>query len=275
MTSSKKLRIPIVVGNWKMQGSSALVNSFLTELIKSSDSFKVIEVVVCPPALYLTQAIKLIQSSQLSNSNPIHFSNLWIGAQNAYFKQEGAYTGEISPSMLNDIGVKYVILGHSERRQYFGETDSLIARKCQAAYDMGLNPILCLGETAEEREKGLTFDVIELQLDTVLSEISKEARDSLLLAYEPVWAIGTGVTASPKEAEEVHAFLRKKLAKLDPKLSDKLRILYGGSVKANNAKDIFDEPNIDGVLVGGASLVAQEFLNICEAILKVSWKLSY
>lgn len=260
------LRTPMVVGNWKMHGSfdqvEIIINEFTTGMIDlqtsgkaTADDFKNIEIVLCPPAVYLQRTQELIKGL------PVR-----LGGQNAHDKKQGAYTGEISASMLYDSGCRYVILGHSERRQGFGETDSLIARKCVSAYDAGLIPIMCLGETADEREGGQTFEVVNRQLDALLSYASKEVMGALVLAYEPIWAIGTGATATPLQVEEVHGFLRARMKEYSPSLSDGLRILYGGSVKSQNAASLFTQPNVDGGLIGGASLNGREFLNICQTL---------
>lgn len=247
-------RIPLVVGNWKMHGRKAMVENFIQEFSTTAVAAPLknasLEIAICPPFVYLEQTRELLKNSDLA---------IKLGAQNCYFEDMGAFTGEVSPSMLNNIGCAYVILGHSERRQLFAETDAIIAKKCQSAYDAGLIPILCVGETADERSLGKTFDIVARQLETVISS-GKIAK--FVLAYEPVWAIGTGVTASPAQAEEVHHFLREKLSQYG---ASNTRILYGGSVKPGNAKELFLQPNIDGGLIGGASLIARDFFEICKA----------
>lgn len=275
-----KKQKPLIVANWKMHGSYAKIESLLKDLVAGSKGkgLEEVQIVICPPAPYL-ECVR----SQLKNS---FFQ--W-GAQNAYCEKEGAFTGEISPSMLIDFGCQFVILGHSERRQYFSETDALIARKCVAAYDAGLIPILCVGETAAERQANRTFEVIDAQLGKVLDAFASRSSEEhsgqsgqpehsgqpeqsalaqkhdFVIAYEPVWAIGTGLTATPEEADKVHAFIREIVVKRAAALAKNLRILYGGSVKAANALSLFSQPHIDGGLVGGASLIAEEFLGICWA----------
>lgn len=263
MISIMETRIPLVVGNWKMHGSKPMLEQFIQELkdnlaigITSTNTSTtktaitaILEIAICPPFVYLEQTRRLLRNSAIK-----------LGAQNCYFETAGAFTGEVSPSMLSDIGCDYVILGHSERRQLFAETDAIIAKKCQSAYDAGLIPILCVGETADERKEGKTFDIVTKQLDAVLASGTIK---KLVLAYEPVWAIGTGVTASPAQAEEVHRFLREKLSQYG---TPNTRILYGGSVKPGNAKALFEQPNIDGGLIGGASLIARDFFDICSKV---------
>lgn len=265
-----------VVGNWKMNGSKSWVSQFIKELYSgySELSSEVgglhaidgIDVILCPPFIYLEQVSNLLKNAnQYTNQSGIQYSNQFkLGAQNAYCEDRGAYTGEISPTMLLDVGCEYVILGHSERR-HMGETNALIARKFLKAYDNGLTPILCVGETQEERELGQTSVVIQNQLQAVLELNSVECFKRALIAYEPIWAIGTGLTATPAQAEEVHAFIRACIAKLSTRVAQTLRILYGGSVKSSNASELFKSPQIAGGLIGGASLQSEEFLNICRA----------
>lgn len=248
----------LIVANWKMQGSlsknKALVLGIL-EKLKSNTTTSAeteIECVLCPPAVYLPQVAELLAGQQIK-----------LGAQNAYCEPSGAYTGEIAPEMLQEIGCTYVILGHSERRTLFFETDELIARKFGAAYHAGLTPILCVGETHAEREAGSTFEVVARQINAVLNTVPIAAWEKAVIAYEPVWAIGTGLTATPEVAQAVHAFIRQCLAKKVPQCATSTRILYGGSVKRDNALSLFNEPDIDGGLIGGASLNAEEFVKIC------------
>jgi len=253
-------RKPCVVANWKMHGSKERVAKWIVELSKGlkSGTAKDLDVVLCPPSVYLQESINCIRNQLSSDA-------LSIGCQNVYCLSEGAFTGEISPEMLIDVGCRYVILGHSERRQLFLEEDTLIASKFVAAYHAGLIPIICVGETRQEREQGKTKQVVSRQLQAVLELAPKGAFGKSLIAYEPVWAIGTGLTASPDQAQEVHAFLRGCLAERDWGSAETVRILYGGSVKADNAKTLFAQSDIDGALVGGASLNAEEFLNICKS----------
>lgn len=260
------VRSPCVVGNWKMQGSSEMVRDWAKEVIPALKSMEGVEMVVCPPFVYIQMMKELIEASA---------SRLKLGAQNAFEALSGAYTGEISSSMLVDLGCQYVILGHSERRQA-GETDALIARKFATSYDAGLIPILCVGETAEERKLGNTLTVVFKQLEAILQTIEANVFEKALIAYEPVWAIGTGLTATPEQAQTVHAAIRGWVAERDLESSKKVRILYGGSVKADNAADLFKQPDIDGGLIGGASLSAKDFLKIGHsALARMSWNKYY
>lgn len=251
------MRRPLVVGNWKMNGTRSSVDELLTALLAGIDSVPVAEVAVCPPYIFLDQTF-----DQLSGSKIVY------GAQNVYQADEGAYTGEISPRMLREFGCTYVIVGHSERRHLMGETDGQVAEKFLFAGQNNLIPILCVGETKEQRELDHTLDVLRRQLAPILN--NKETQEILanaVIAYEPVWAIGTGLTATPEEAQEVHYFIRKELANTNKNLAEKVRILYGGSVKQNNAGALFSMPDIDGGLIGGASLNAVEFLEIAKLCL--------
>jgi len=247
------MRRPVIAGNWKM-------NKTLSEAVKLVEDLKPLvngaaaEVVVCPTFVCLSDAVKASSGS-----------NMCVGAQNMYYKDNGAYTGEISPAFLKDIMVEYVILGHSERRQYFNEDDSEINKKVIAALEYGLKPILCVGETLEQREKGITFDVIAAQVQGSLADLGNRSLDDLIIAYEPVWAIGTGRTATSQDANEVIGFIRKKLSEMfGYEMADKTRILYGGSVKSSNIKELMGMSEIDGALVGGASLDAAEFSKIVK-----------
>lgn len=214
-----------------------------------------VQVVICPPFVYLADCAALLKGSAIA-----------LGAQNLYHAPSGAYTGEISAAMLMDFQCRYVIVGHSERRALFGERDDDVAHKVIAAVKAGLTPILCVGEQLDERETGRTEAVVARQLDAVLhSAGGMAALAHAVIAYEPVWAIGTGMTASPQQAQEVHAFIRQRIAEHDADLADKIQLLYGGSVKATNAAELFSMPDIDGGLIGGASLQASEFLAICRA----------
>ncbi len=245
------MRKNLVAGNWKMHGSLA-ENAALLSALKPALSG--IEAVVCVPFPYLAQA-----QSELAGS-----SIAW-GAQNLSEHSKGAYTGEVSASMLRDFGCSYVIVGHSERRSLYGESDQQVAAKFIAAQAGGLIPILCVGESLEERESGITEQVVARQLDAVIGAAGIGALANAIVAYEPVWAIGTGKTASPEQAQAVHAFIRGKIAGLDAAIAGGLVIQYGGSVKAANAAELFAQPDIDGGLIGGASLVAEEFAAICQA----------
>jgi len=209
---------------------------------------------VCPPFVYLQETSRFLKDSDVA-----------LGAQSLCAEAQGAFTGEVSGTMLLDVGCRYVLVGHSERRQSYGESDALVARKFVAAQASGLVPVLCVGETLEEREAGRTTEVVARQLDAVLAVSRVSAFGQAVIAYEPVWAIGTGRTATPEQAQEVHAMIRGRVAALDAKIGASVRILYGGSVKASNARELFSMADIDGGLVGGASLKADEFAQICVA----------
>ncbi|MEI6414200.1 MAG: triose-phosphate isomerase [Pseudomonadota bacterium] len=247
------MRKPLVAGNWKMNGSRSSIPSLLAG-IQAGLQGVAATVVVCPPFPYLAQTEETLKGSVLA----------W-GAQNLSAEAPGAFTGEVTAGMLRDFGCTYVIVGHSERRALYGEDDALVARKFEVALAASLIPILCVGETLAEREGGITERVVGRQLDAVIALMEVSRMTFGLIAYEPVWAIGTGRTASPAQAQEVHAFIRQRLASHDPKAAAGLRILYGGSVKGDNAAELFSQPDIDGGLIGGASLKADEFLRICAA----------
>jgi triosephosphate isomerase len=248
------MRQPLVVGNWKMNGSRKDNTALLAGLKAGISNIKKTVVSVCPPFVYLSEVASLLAGTPIS----------W-GSQNISDQVSGAYTGEISGSMLKDLGCTYAIVGHSERRSIYKESDEDVAKKFAAARKVGLIPILCVGELLEEREKGITEQVVGRQLDAVIALEGVAALADAVIAYEPVWAIGTGKTASPEQAQEVHAFIRSKIASLDKNVGDKVQILYGGSVKGSNAKELFSQPDIDGGLIGGASLLVDDFLNICSA----------
>ena len=248
------MRKKLVAGNWKMHGNLA-ENAALLAALKPA--LAGIEAVVCVPFPYLAQAQAELGGSSIA----------W-GAQNLSEQAKGAFTGEVSASMLLDFGCKYVIVGHSERRSLYGESDALVASKYMAAQAAGLTPILCVGESLEERESGVTEAVVARQLDAVINAAGVGSLSNAVVAYEPVWAIGTGKTASPEQAQAVHAFIRSKIAALDAGVADRLVIQYGGSVKAANAAELMVQPDIDGGLIGGASLVAEEFVAICQAAAK-------
>lgn len=248
------MRTPLVAGNWKMHGSRAENARLVGELLDGLEGLETTEVLICPPFVYLRETKRLIKDSELE-----------LGAQSVCAEDAGAYTGEISAAMLKDVGCRYVIVGHSERRSLYHETDALVARKFVAAHRHGLIPILCVGETLEEREKGATEEVIARQLNAVLGVSGVEDFAEAVVAYEPVWAIGTGRTASPEQAQEVHGFIRKMISAEDARIAGAIRILYGGSVKAGNALELFSMPDVDGGLIGGASLKGDEFIKICQA----------
>lgn len=247
------MRRPVIAGNWKMNKTLNEAVRLIEDLVPLAKGAAA-EVVVCPTFVCLSDAVKASSGS-----------NIGIGAQNMYYKDSGAYTGEISPVFLKDMKVQYVVLGHSERRQYFKEDDSEINKKVIAALEHGLKPILCVGETLLQRETGITFDVIAAQVKGCLAGLQGRNLDDLIIAYEPVWAIGTGKTATSKDANEVIGFIRKKLKEmLGNEVADKTRILYGGSVKSSNIKELMSMSEIDGALVGGASLDAAEFSKIVK-----------
>lgn len=247
-------RTRLVAGNWKMHGSRAANEALLAALVAGVRDLAGVECVVCPPFPYLAQAADCLSGSQLG----------W-GAQNLSEHGAGAYTGEVSSAMLVEFGCRYAIVGHSERRALYGETDAQVAAKFAAARAAGLVPILCVGESLAEREAGRTEDVVARQLDRVVDASGAAALARAVLAYEPVWAIGTGRNATPEQAQGVHAYLRGRVAARDGAVAAGLRILYGGSVKAANAASIFAMPDVDGGLIGGASLVPEDFLAICRA----------
>ncbi len=245
-------RPKLIAGNWKMNGNLASNAALVSALAAIPLQIKV---VIAPPSIYL-----------VSTANQLVDSNIALAAQNvAAEAQQGAFTGEISAQMLNDVGVTYGIVGHSERRQYYGETDSLVAKKCIRLQEQGIQPIICVGETLAEREAGQAESVVSRQLKAVIDGCGIDLLAQAVIAYEPVWAIGTGKTATPADAQAIHAFLRQLVAIYDKNIADNLSILYGGSVKADNAASLFAMPDIDGALVGGASLVANDFLAICHA----------
>jgi len=249
------MRKTIIAGNWKMNHTGAQVKSVLTELVADVALGVKPEVVVAPVFPYLETAVQLTQGTA------VH-----IAAQNMHFEESGAYTGEVSPSMLVDIGVEYVIIGHSERRTYFNETDETVNLKVKAALAHDLIPIMCCGETLQQREQGEMQRFIEGQIEAGLAGISKEEVENIVIAYEPIWAIGTGKTATVEQAQEVCALIRRKLEALyDIKTADKISILYGGSVKSGNVGELTSSLDIDGGLVGGASLKADEFTKIITA----------
>ncbi len=248
------MRRKLVAGNWKMNGSLQSICTLMEGLKAGASSITGADIAVCPPALYIPKVVGLADGSAIA-----------VGAQNVCDQDSGAYTGEIAGSMLKDSGCQYAIVGHSERRSLYGESDELVAARFAAARRAGITPILCVGELLEERENGTTEAVVARQLDAVINLEGIAALADAVIAYEPVWAIGTGKTATPGQAQEVHAFIRNKLAATDSTVAEKVIIQYGGSVKASNAAELFGMPDIDGGLIGGASLQAGEFLAICDA----------
>lgn len=247
------MRTPLIAGNWKMnllRDSSVDLVHGLVEAIGTAS----VDVAVCPPAVYLHDVAATLAGS-----------NIGLGAQNMSDQAEGAFTGEVSGAMLKDLGCKYVILGHSERRQLFGETDASVNAKLKKSLADGLIPIVCVGETLDEREAGTTAQVVAEQVRGSLADLTAQQASQIVIAYEPVWAIGTGKTATPEQAEEVHAQIRGLLTELFGDVADTIRIQYGGSVKPDNAAELLGKPNIDGALVGGASLKADSFAAIVKA----------
>ena len=251
------MRRKVIAGNWKMNNDLNGTISLISDIKKVLSGKNLIaETIICPPFINLETAHALLKDSTIK-----------LGAQNVYFEESGAFTGEISPSMLKSVGCEFVILGHSERRTIFGESDQVINKKIKISIKHGLKPIFCVGETLEEREKGVTFRVIEAQLTNGLKEISESELENLIVAYEPVWAIGTGRNATPQQAQEVHQFIRGLIERLySQNFASQLVIQYGGSVKADNAQELLSQQDIDGALVGGACLKADSFFKIIEAV---------
>ena len=239
------MRKPIMAGNWKMNMTEQEAVDFVTKLKPLVKDVHERIIIICPPFPCLSKVCDVVCDS-----------NIALGAQNVYWEEKGAFTGEVSAAMLKSVGCTYVIIGHSERRQFFGETDDTVNKRIFAALKHKLMPIVCVGETLEQREKGDTFKVIETQIKGAINNIPVDEWDNMTIAYEPVWAIGTGKTATPEQAQEVHAFIRKLLPK---EVAEKTRILYGGSVKPDNVKELMAKPDIDGGLVGGASMKVDSF----------------
>lgn len=248
------MRRPLVAGNWKLNGSRESVKGLLAGIKAGMGAVGKAEVAVCPSFVFIPQARRALEGSDI----------VW-GSQDVSVHESGAYTGEVAGSMLADFGCRYAIVGHSERRSYHGESDALVAEKFAAALESGLVPIFCVGETLEEREQGITEAVIARQMDAVIERGGVELLGRGVIAYEPVWAIGTGKTATPEQAQEVHAFIRNRIAAHSAAVADRIRILYGGSMKPDNAAELMAKPDIDGGLIGGASLNAEDFLGICTA----------
>lgn len=250
------MRKPIIVANWKMYKTLSEAVSFITEIRQQIPNSNQMDTVVCPQALFLDQLVKAANGTDVK-----------IGAQNMYFEDSGAFTGEISPVALADLKVVYVILGHSERRHMFNETDEAVHKKVHAAFKHGLTPIVCCGENLEQREAGLTFEIIKGQIEKALHGLTEEQMKQTVVAYEPIWAIGTGKSSSPEHANEVCHYIRSGIAQLFSKdTADEVRIQYGGSVKPENIKVFMVQSDIDGALVGGASLETTSFLKLLEAV---------
>lgn len=244
------MRKPIIAGNWKMHKTIAEALEFVNDVKDRVDNDKV-EAVICAPFTLLKDLKQATRGT-----------NIKIGAQNMHFEEKGAFTGEISPLMLKELDMDYVVIGHSERRQYFNETDETVNKKVLKALEVGIDPILCVGETLEEREAGNTKDVCKVQVEKALENVSKEDLAKVVIAYEPVWAIGTGKTATSEDANDVIAYIREVVANLYGELANEVRIQYGGSVKPSNVAEIMNQSDIDGALVGGASLEANDYVEL-------------
>ncbi|MBF0122815.1 MAG: triose-phosphate isomerase [Candidatus Omnitrophica bacterium] len=252
------MRKKIIAGNWKMYKTAVEATDLVNGLKKELSGTTAVDVVLCPPFVYVASAVEITQGT-----------NIAIGGQNVYWEEFGAFTGEVSGPMLTSLGVKYVIVGHSERRQYFGETNETVNNRAKAALKAGLKPIVCVGENLAEREGGKTFDVVKNHVTGSLAGLTKEDMLRVVIAYEPVWAIGTGKTATSAQAQEVHAFIRDLLQKMfDKATADATRIQYGGSVKPENTAELMGQPDIDGALVGGASLKVDSFTAIVRNSIK-------
>lgn len=247
------MRRSLVVGNWKMNGTQASAIKLASDILSGLNGADA-EIAVCVPYVYFSDVKQLVEGTQLA-----------LGAQNVGDKESGAYTGEISATMLKDFDCQFAIVGHSERRAYYGDSNAMVAARFAQVLAQGIKPILCVGETLEQREQDQTFQVIDEQLDAVFDEVGVDAFADAVIAYEPVWAIGTGKTASDEQAQEVHQYIRGRFADKNAGLAENLQILYGGSVKPGNAKALFAMPDIDGGLIGGASLDADSFLQIYRA----------
>ena len=248
-------RQPIIAGNWKMNMTNTEAASLMNDIIFNVKKVTDVEIIVCPPYTALSDVHKLIKKT-----------NIELGAQDVYFEEKGAFTSKISCEMLKDVGCTYVILGHSETRQYFNETDESVNKKAKAALKNSLKPIICVGESLEQRKANETMKIVEKQVKEALNGITKTQMGNIVIAYEPIWAIGTGETATPEQAQEVHFAIRKLLLNLyGPAVAEGVRIIYGGSVKPNNVKDLMQEEDIDGGLIGGASLDAESFSKLVKS----------
>jgi len=246
------MRRPIIAGNWKMNKTIHEAIDLVNKIKREAYAFEGVDIVVCPPYTALSEVYEVVMET-----------NIALGAQDVHWEQDGPFTGEISCAMLKDAGCRYVIIGHSERRAYFFETNEAVNRKMKAAIGAGLTPIMCVGETLDQRKAGKTFDVIADHVEGGLRGIEADAMENVVIAYEPVWAIGTGVNATKEQAEEAHRHVRGLLAKLYTKdVAEAVRIQYGGSVKPENIRELIGEPDVDGALVGGASLKAESFIGI-------------
>ncbi|WP_424947754.1 triose-phosphate isomerase [Candidatus Spongiihabitans sp.] len=248
------MRTPLIAGNWKMNGDQAMAQALCREITAGAQTLSGVEVLLCPPFTLLPVVESAIAGSACQ-----------LGAQDMDINENGAFTGQISAAMLKDCGCQYVILGHSERRSIYGESDLLVAQKVAAAVAGGLTAILCVGESQAERASAITEQVIERQVQAVIDIVGISSFNHIVIAYEPVWAIGSGLTATPQQAQQVHDFIRRRLARDDAAVAAACRILYGGSMKPDNAGDLLAQADIDGGLIGGAALKAQDFLKICHA----------
>ena len=252
---NRRYRKTVIAGNWKMNMTATETKKFAEEIKKIMPRAKWCETLICVPACNIPAAAKAFKDLRIS-----------VGAENVYFEEKGAYTGEISANMLKDLGVKYVIIGHSERRQYFCETDATVNKKVHAVLNAGMNPIICVGESLEQRETGITEEWITMQIKAGLNGVAEDKIRKIVIAYEPIWAIGTGKTATPEQAEEVCEHIRTVIRKLfGAKIARATSILYGGSMNDKNAFELLAQPDIDGGLIGGASLVPEKFVKIIEA----------
>lgn len=248
------MRTPLVAGNWKMNGSRESVKELINGVVEGAKSLNGVEVAVCPSTIHIADVIAAAAGS-----------NVAVGSQDACTELKGAFTGETSIDMIKDFGCQYAIIGHSERRTLYGESDEIVAEKFTVVKKSGVTPIFCIGETLEERESSITEEVCARQIDAVFAVEGDNAFAGSVIAYEPVWAIGTGKTASPEQAQSVHAFIRQHIAKRNADVADKVQILYGGSMNPANAKELIGQADIDGGLIGGASLKTEDFLAVCQA----------
>lgn len=251
------MRRYLIAGNWKMNGSQTMTEQLISSVsngLQAIEQSQQIDVAVCPPAPYFSVAKQALSDTKIA-----------LGAQNVNAQASGAFTGECSLAMLEEFACKYVLLGHSERRTYYHETDADITEKLVSSVESSVTPVLCVGETLEQRQQDITEQVIATQLSAVFEKVSADKLANIVVAYEPVWAIGTGETATPEQAQAVHQFIRQKIAEVAPQAADKVRILYGGSMKPDNAKELLSQPDIDGGLIGGAALQAESFVEICRA----------
>ena len=248
------MRRPLVAANWKLNGDRAMVDSLCVAINSCTETHQAADVVICPPFPYLVESKALLKAS-----------NIHLGSQNVALEAKGAYTGEVAAEMLVEVGCEYAIVGHSERREYYAESNEVVAKKIERAQSGSLIPIACVGESLEQREQGQMEAIITQQVSAIIDHVGVNALSNAVIAYEPIWAIGTGKTASPNQAEEVHHMIREIIAKQSSEIAANIRILYGGSVKADNAAELFAKENIDGGLVGGASLDAKQFNAIIAA----------